>query len=149
MTIPLGDVVTAAQTTGIENVAVYAAMPSWTSPVLSALESVGWLLESRPVQTVANPLIDAIIDGPSESTLETGETVVWGEVRDRDRTVRGRIRTPNPYALTASSSVEAAKRVLEGSAPPGAQTPANAFGPEFVLECCDSERELLESIESQ
>ncbi|GAB7018203.1 saccharopine dehydrogenase family protein [Halostagnicola bangensis] len=145
VTIPLGDVVTAAQTTGIENVEVYAAMPSWTDPAMSALGSAAWLLESRPVQTLAEPAIDALIDGPGESTLESGETVVWGEVRNGERTVRGRIRTPNPYALTAKSAVEAARRVLEGTVPSGAQTPANAFGSEFVLECSDSERELLES----
>ncbi|AHF98712.1 saccharopine dehydrogenase [Halostagnicola larsenii XH-48] len=143
--IPLGDVVTAAQTTGIENVEVYAAMPSWAGSAMAALESIGWLLESRPVQKLARPAIDALIDGPGESALKTGETVVWGEVGDGERIVRARIRTPNPYALTAKSAVEAAKRVLDGGVPAGAQTPATAFGSEFVLECSDSEREVLET----
>ncbi|SFS68749.1 saccharopine dehydrogenase family protein [Halostagnicola kamekurae] len=143
--VPLGDVVTASQTTGIENVTVYVAMPSWLAPGLSVLESAGWLLESRPIRTLANLAIDTFLDGPGESTLETGRTVVWGEVNDGEETVRGRIRTPNPYALTAESAVEAATRVLEGDVPAGAQTPATAFGADFVLECSDSERELLET----
>ena len=58
---------------------------------------------------------------------------VWGRVTDR----AGRSRTatltgPDGYRLTVLAAVEAVTRVLDGRVPPGAYTPATAFGPSFV-----------------
>ncbi|ELY71177.1 saccharopine dehydrogenase family protein [Natrinema versiforme] len=148
VTVPWGDVVTAAHSTGIESVEVYAAAPPWATRALSAVDSLEWLLERRPVEGLLKRLIDARLDGPDEQQLATGSAVVWGEVRDEagDRRARARLRTPNPYALTVESAVTAAERVLEGDGiPAGFQTPASAFGSEFVLELTGTERELVET----
>ncbi|WP_222919989.1 saccharopine dehydrogenase NADP-binding domain-containing protein [Natrinema sp. SYSU A 869] len=149
VTIPWGDVVTAAHSTGIESVEVYAAAPPLASRALSAVDSLAWLLERRPVKGLLNRLIDARLDGPEERELATGSAVVWGEVIDEatDRQAQARLRTPNPYALTAESAVTAAERVLEGDdgIPAGFQTPASAFGSEFVLELSGTERELVDA----
>jgi len=64
VTIPWGDVVTAAHTTGIESIEVYAAAPSWATRGLSAVDSLGWLLERRRVEGLLKRLIDARLDGP-------------------------------------------------------------------------------------
>lgn len=147
VTIPMGDVVTAAHTTGIDSIEVYGAVPAWTEPLLSAADSLRWLLERSPIERVANRAIDAFVDGPDERALATETAVVWGEVRDSEtgRRARGRLRTPNPYALTAESAVSAAERVLaDGQIESGFQTPARAFGADFVLELSGTDRELLE-----
>ena len=149
VTIPWGDVVTAAHTTGIESIEVYAAAPSWATRGLSAVDSLGWLLERRRVEGLLKRLIDARLDGPDEQQLAAGSAVVWGEVTDTStgRRARARLRTPNPYALTAESAVTAAERVLEGGKriPAGFQTPASAFGSEFALELSGTERELVDA----
>jgi short subunit dehydrogenase-like uncharacterized protein len=41
---------------------------------------------------------------------------------------------PEGYTFTALAALAAAARVLRGEAAPGFQTPAKAFGPDFVLE---------------
>ncbi|MDF9745645.1 saccharopine dehydrogenase family protein [Natrinema salsiterrestre] len=149
VTVPWGDVVTAAHTTGIESIEVYAAAPSWASKALSAVDSLEWLLDSRPAESLLKRLIDARLDGPDERQLATDTAVVWGEVCDEagDQRARARLRTPNPYALTAESAVLAAERVLEGGdrIPTGFQTPASVFGSEFALELTGTERELVEA----
>jgi short subunit dehydrogenase-like uncharacterized protein len=150
VTIPMGDVVTAAHTTGIESVEVYGAVPAWAESVLSAGDSLRWLLESRPVERLATCAIDASIDGPDERALATETATVWGEVRESrtDRRATGRIRTPNPYAFTADAAVSAAERVLKDDSveiETGFQTPARAFGADFVLELAGTERDLFET----
>ncbi|ELY90460.1 saccharopine dehydrogenase family protein [Natrinema altunense] len=148
VTIPWGDVVTAAHSTGIDSVAVYAAVPAWASRALSAVDSLAWLLEREPVERALKRLVDARIEGPDERQLATGSAVVWGEVVDEatGRRACARLRTPDPYALTAEAAVSAAQRVLEGGqVPAGFQTPASAFGSEFVLELSGTERERVDA----
>ncbi|WP_254522391.1 saccharopine dehydrogenase family protein [Natrinema caseinilyticum] len=149
VTIPWGDVVTAAHSTGIESVEVYAAVPPWASTVLSAVDSLGWLLQRRTTERLLKRLIDASLEGPDERSLASGSAVVWGEVTDEatGRRARARLRTPNPYALTAESAVSAAERVLErrDRISAGFQTPSSAFGSAFALERPGIERELIET----
>ncbi|QSW98441.1 saccharopine dehydrogenase family protein [Haloterrigena alkaliphila] len=152
VTIPWGDVVTAAHSTGIDSIEVYAAAGPWATRAMSVVDSLGWLLESRPVEGILKRLVDARIDGPDERELASSEAIVWGEVTDAStgRRARARLRTPNPYALTAEAAVRAAERVVDGRdsprgrVPDGFQTPASAFGADFVLELDGTERELLE-----
>ena len=40
---------------------------------------------------------------------------------------------PDGYTLTAEAALALVERVLSGEAPAGFQTPAKAFGPDFVL----------------
>lgn len=44
------------------------------------------------------------------------------------------MRTPHSYTLTALASLAVVERVLSGHAPAGYQTPAKAYGADFVLE---------------
>jgi saccharopine dehydrogenase (NAD+, L-lysine-forming) len=60
---------------------------------------------------------------------------VWASVRDeRGQTIEKRLRGPEAYSFTARTAVMAAERVLNGTAPPGYQTPATAFGSDFVFD---------------
>ncbi|MXV63768.1 saccharopine dehydrogenase [Natronorubrum sp. JWXQ-INN-674] len=150
VTIPWGDVVTAAHSTGIDSVEVYAAAPPWATRAMGFADSLGWVLERRPVERAFKRLIDARIDGPDERERSRGSATVWGEVIDEStgRRARARLRTPNPYALTAEAAVSAAERAVDGRGrnriPTGFQTPSSAFGSEFATELSGTEREVLE-----
>ncbi|MFC6718145.1 saccharopine dehydrogenase family protein [Natrialbaceae archaeon GCM10025810] len=151
VTVPWGDIVTAAHSTDVDTVEVYAAIPDsvpgWATRALSTAGSVGRFVGRGPVKSAVNRLVDARREGPDGTELATGSAAVWGEVSDGDRTVSGLMRTPNPYALTAESAVSAGERVLEGDAPAGFQTPATALGVDFALELSGTERELLDAVE--
>ncbi|MFC4544179.1 saccharopine dehydrogenase family protein [Halosolutus amylolyticus] len=148
VTAPWGDVVTAAHSTGVESIAVYVAVPPAARRALGLATALGWLVDRRPIERALEWAIDAAVDGPSERDLATDTAVVWGEVRDTEtgRTARGRLGTPNPYALTAESAVSAAERVLdgEGRVPKGFQTPATALGTDFALDLAGTDLELLD-----
>lgn len=143
VTIPWGDVVTAYHSTGIENVEVYAAASEPAIRAAKASDSLDWLVGSRPVRGALERIVESRVDGPDEEELAEGGAVVWGEVTDGERTASGRVRTPNPYALTAESAVVAAERVLDG-APRGFRTPSTAFGADFALDLEGVEREFVE-----
>ncbi|SDJ82764.1 saccharopine dehydrogenase family protein [Natronorubrum texcoconense] len=151
VSVPWADVVTAAHSTGIDSIEVYAAVPSWATRGMAVVDSLGWLLERRPIKGGLRRLVDSQADGPDERELATDTATVWGDAVDEStgRRARARVRTPNPYALTAESAVTAAERLLDGHdrprkrIPAGFQTPASAFGSEFVLELSGTDRELL------
>ncbi|ELY43711.1 saccharopine dehydrogenase family protein [Natronorubrum sulfidifaciens] len=153
VTIPWGDVVTAARSTGIESIEVYAAMPSWLTRAMATTDSLGWLVDRRPVKPLLERLIDTRVDGPDARERARDTAVVWGEAVDEStgQRARARVRTPNPYTLTAEATVSAAERILDGRdrthapVPAGFQTPSSAFGPEFVLELEGTTREVLET----
>ncbi|QFU83331.1 saccharopine dehydrogenase family protein [Natronorubrum aibiense] len=153
VTIPGGDVVTAAHSTDIDTIELYAAMPSWATRTMAAADSLGWLLARRPVETLVKRLVDARVDGPDARERARSDAVVWGEAVDEStgRRARARMRTPNPYTLTADAAVSAAERVLDGRdriesrVPAGFQTPASAFGSEFVLKLEGTTRDVLET----
>jgi short subunit dehydrogenase-like uncharacterized protein len=59
---------------------------------------------------------------------------LWGEARDpAGNVVVSRMQTPEGYELTRLTAVAIAERALAGDAPAGFQTPARAYGKDFVL----------------
>jgi short subunit dehydrogenase-like uncharacterized protein len=64
-------------------------------------------------------------------------THVWGEVEDdQGRKAVSRLHGPEAGVVwTARAALAAVRKVLTGDAPPGFQTPAKAYGADFVLEC--------------
>ncbi|MCW2900492.1 MAG: Saccharopine dehydrogenase [Streptosporangiaceae bacterium] len=115
---PMGDLVTSHVSTGVPTIEVY-------------------------VQT-GQPLpididLDALPDGPTAAEREVGRSKVVAEATGRDGSVaRALIDTPTGYRFTQHSSVEIARRVLEGSFTAGFQSPASAYGPELALAVADS-----------
>ncbi len=143
VTIPFGDLVTAAHSTGIETISVYLAVPAPAIPAMKLSNALRPLFRTSPAKRTLEWLVDRVADGPDGRELAQSRATVWGEVTDGERTERARIRTPNPYALTAEAAVSATERVLAGTVDAGFQTPSTAFGPDFVLECAGTEREVL------
>jgi short subunit dehydrogenase-like uncharacterized protein len=130
MTIPWGDVATAFYTTGIPNIRVYVA----SSPrAIARARRMRWLLPllspkpiRRLLQRVAAPR-----GGPDARTRAAGRMYLWGEVSNGSESRSMTMNTPEGYAFTVISAVNAAERVLAGTRP-GAFTPAALLGPEFV-----------------
>ncbi|MFB6166152.1 MAG: trans-acting enoyl reductase family protein [Haloarculaceae archaeon] len=135
VTVPWGDVATAYYTTGIGDVEVYATVPRVAVPVLENAGPLAEVLSVAPINRAVRAGIEAVVSGPTAAERAASETRILGEVVDADgnRAV-GRLRTPDTYDVTATAAVEAARRTLSGAVDPGFQTPASAFGADFVTE---------------
>ena len=132
---PWGDLSTAYTSTGIPNIEVYMAMPAWARWSLRSLRVTGPVLASGPVKRFLKKRIDRAAPGPSDEVRARGGGWVWGEARDASgRQVVSRLTTPEGYTLTAMLSLDCVRRVLEGEAPTGYQTPSLAFGSDSILE---------------
>jgi short subunit dehydrogenase-like uncharacterized protein len=132
--IPWGDVFTAHVTTGVPNIEVYLATSLLTRTTLRASRVLGPLLATAPVQRFLERRVRAGSPGPSASQRRAGRSLLWGEAcDDAGRVVVSRLQMPEPYELTATLALELAERALAGHAPVGYQTPARAFGKDFVL----------------
>jgi short subunit dehydrogenase-like uncharacterized protein len=134
VTIPLGDVTTAWHSTGIPDIELYFAAPAGLRALAVASRHLGSFLGSGPVRRF---LITRARSGPAGPTAEErqrGRGFVWGEVEDDagGRAV-SRLATPEGYTFTALAALAVVERVLAGQAPAGFQTPAKAYGPDFVL----------------
>ena len=140
VSIPWGDVSTAHHTTGIPNIDVYLALPRAGRTAAALAPYLGDALDTDAVRRGLSWLIDRYVEGPDAETRASGEARVWGEVRTDDDRLVSRLRTPEPYRLTADAATLIAGKVLDGDAPAGYATPASAFGPDLVLELDGVER---------
>lgn len=134
VTMPMGDVSTTYYTTGIPNVEMYAVMPQPARAALRLHRYFAPALAATPIQWTLKQLAGLVREGPSEQSRERGSAYIWGEARTNGERVVSRLRTPDPYVVTIDAAVTVAERVLAGDADDGFQTPAGAFGPEFILE---------------
>ncbi len=141
VTIPWGDVSTAYYTTGIPNIETYATVPKYAASMMKQTGVLLPLLDTSPVQRLLKGAIDATISGPSADERARSTTRIWGEVENETERAAARLRTPDTYEFTARTATEIARRVLDGAVDSGFQTPAAAFGPEFVLDFDGVERE--------
>jgi len=141
ISIPWGDVATAGHSTGLPNVTVYTYLPKRGRQLLRLSRYVQGLLAWRPLQALLQRLVDRWVPNPSPEVRAQGRTVVWASVwTEAGRTATARLRGPEAYTFTARTAVQAAERVLNGTAPPGYQTPSTAFGSDFVFEVDGVER---------
>ncbi|WP_256685801.1 saccharopine dehydrogenase family protein [Halococcus qingdaonensis] len=141
VTIPWGDVSTAYYTTGIPNVETYATVPNYAATMMRKTGPLTPLLGTSPIRRALKGIVDATVSGPTADERARSTTRIWGEVEGDGERVAARLRTPDTYEFTARTATEIARRVCEDDVESGFQTPASAFGPEFVLEFDGVERE--------
>jgi len=135
VSIPWGDLVTAHHSTGIPNITVYVALPPIGRLAFRLGEYLKGLLGWPPLKTLLQRGVDRWMDNPSAEARRNGRTRVWASVReDTGERRTARLTGPEAYTFTARTAVEAAGRVMEGTAPPGFQTPSTAFGESFVAD---------------
>ena len=133
ISIPWGDVFTAYYTTGIPNIEVYIAATPALRRLLAFARAIAAAAKRRPVR---NLLQMGVRPGPSPALRARTATNVWGEViDDQGRSASARLHGPEAAVeWTTSVALGAARKALAGLAPAGYQTPASAYGPDFVLE---------------
>ena len=131
---PAPDPFVAFRTTGIANIAMYVA--------LSPLLRVGYRLvrSLRPVfrSTAVRDLLKRFVaPGPGAEALALSSTHLWAEASAPGGvSVVSRLHGPEGALVwTTRCALVIVHKVLGGTAPPGFQTPAGAYGPDLVLEC--------------
>jgi short subunit dehydrogenase-like uncharacterized protein len=136
------DVFTAFYTTGIPDIEVYFPLP----PALGRMARAGGrllpVLNVAPIKELLKRLVRSGGPGPTAEERARARGLVWGEVTDdQGRRAVSRLEGPEPgYTWTPIIALDAAQKVLAGTASPGFMTPGLAFGPDFVLECPDVQR---------
>lgn len=134
VSVPLGDVSTAYYTTGIPDIRGYLSLPRTAQWGLRMSQPLMGVLAGTPLKDGLQQLARSVVSGPSEQTRTSERAYIWGELTDGDSVVVSRLETPEPYAFTVDSATTAAQHLEETDAnPTGFQTPASAFGTEFVL----------------
>jgi saccharopine dehydrogenase (NAD+, L-lysine-forming) len=132
--IAWGDVSTAYHSTGIGDIVVYAALPAAVAAINGVAQMAGPAARSGLVQGSLRRLVGRL-PGPSAKARSEGLGQLWGQVSDRNgKRVQGTISTLNGYDLTADAVVRIAQQLTAGKVEPGALTPSQAFGPDFVRE---------------
>ena len=138
-----GDVFTAFYSTGIPNIEDYAALPP------AAFKQMALLSRMRPLLKlglVRNLLKRMVSPGPTPAQRALSSIHIWGEVEDEQgRKAVARLHGPEAgVVFTARAALAAVRKVLDGNVRPGFQTPALAYGADFVLECEGVTREDVE-----
>ncbi len=136
VSIPWGDVSSAYHSTGIPTITTYMSMPLAAVKSLKRGARLQPLLKLAPLRSLAQTLAGWLVKGPDEALRISGYTDVWGEVRNANGDwVQGALTTPEGYSFTADSAIRAVLAVLDEQVRPGAYTPSQAFGKDFVFDC--------------
>lgn len=131
--IPWGDLVTAYHSTSIPNITTYAVVPG--AAVLGIIGPAAQMIVAQPaLRHLAARLIVPFMRGPDAHRRQTARACFWARASDNSGNVaEAWLETVEPYQFTGLSAVLAVERVLADH-PVGALTPAQAFGPDFVLQ---------------
>ena len=116
------------------NIRVFVGMNPKTIKIYRKVHLFKWLFQLTPVQKFIKKRIERSIFGPSIDEMKSSKTYVIAKVWDDVSSVEKALVTPNGYDLTRKTAVEIARRIIDGKAPAGYQTPALAFGSEFILQ---------------
>lgn len=113
--VPMGDLITGLRSTGIGNIEVFLGTDA------------------------GFPDVDDASHGPTADERSQGRYLALAEVTGRNGQVaRSLIDTPTGYTFTQLSSVEIARRVLDGQFTAGFQSPASAYGPDLATSVADT-----------
>jgi short subunit dehydrogenase-like uncharacterized protein len=131
--IPWGDLATAYRSTGIPNITTYMAFPRRVVQVMPFVAPFARaFLALTPLRRLAQRSIEYTVAGPDEARRETGRSYVWARASKGEVAAQAWLETLEGYQFTAVAGVRVVERVLAG-VQPGALTPAQAFGADFVM----------------
>jgi short subunit dehydrogenase-like uncharacterized protein len=128
-----GDVFMAYYSTGIPNIEDYVVLPEATRRLMAAMDYLRPLFK---LAAIRNFFQRGVKPGPTADERAQTVTHVWGEVEDdRGRRAISRLHGPEAGVIwTARAALAAVQKVLAGNVSAGFQTPARAYGADFVLE---------------
>lgn len=129
-----GDIYMAFRSTGIPNIEVFAVFPPPVTRQMAVTNAVRGLFKLAVVRRF---LRRGLTSGPTAEQLAQTRNSIWAEVEDdHGRKAAARLHGPEAGVVWASrAALAAVRRVLAGQAPVGFQTPALAYGADFVLDC--------------
>jgi len=129
-----GDVFMAYHSTGIPDIEDYTVLPH---SVQRQLALFGVLRPLFKLRAVRNLLKRGVKPGSTVEQRAMTSTHVWGEVEDdQGQKAESRLHGPEGAVVwTSHAALAAVGKILAGEVSPGFQTPAMAFGADFVLEC--------------
>lgn len=141
MSIPWGDVSTAYHSTGIRNIETYMGFSPSAYRWVKLQRYFNWLLRTNFVRNIVKKRIKERPAGPTPEQRARSKSFIWGRVANAEgKVLEAQLVTPEGYTLTALTSLLIAKKVLNGNAPIGFQTPAKAYGEDLILEVAGTER---------
>ena len=138
-TIPWGDVSTAFYSTGVPNIKVFMAVKPKALKWMKINGSIGWLMKLALVKNYFRRKINRI-SGPSEELLNSGKSLIWGKIFNKEQEFEATLTTPQGYKLTSLTAIAIVRNLLENHVTSGFKTPSMAFGPDFILEFENTQR---------
>jgi len=128
-----GDIFTAYQSTGIPNIEDYNHLSEANRRLLGVLQNLRPLFR---LPFVRNFVFHRMPVGSTPEQRAQASMSVWGEATDdQGRRAVTRLHGPEGSVIwTSMTALDAVQKVLSGDAPPGFQTPAMAYGPDFVMQ---------------
>jgi short subunit dehydrogenase-like uncharacterized protein len=134
ISVPWGDVSTAFFSTQIPTIYTYMFVDSKIKAMAGFSRYFGWFLGLSPIQSVLKWQVKNTMTGPDVDYRAKAKSYVWGEVRDmNNKTLQAFVETKEAYTLTAETALASVLRALKGEVKAGFQTPATAFGADFIL----------------
>lgn len=134
MSAPLGDLVTAAHSTGADSITTYVVLPRILARLLDTLTPLlESLLQINPLRSGIDRLVETVFTGPDRDVKDSVENWIYARARTREEDVaEAWLRVPETYWFTALSCAEV-MRALPELDRTGTLSPAMAFGEDFVL----------------
>ncbi len=141
VTIPWGDICTAYYSTGIPNITVFTAVKQSMIDTMRWNDRLGFLLRAQWIKNFLIKQIDKRPPGPNEKRRQNTLCHFRGVVTDANgNKAEALLKTPHAYTLTALTSFQIVKEILAGNFKTGYQTPAKAYGADFILKIEGCER---------
>ena len=133
--VPYGELVSCHRATRIDDISVYMVPTPSVATLLKYGPRFASLMRFPWVKRAVDRFSERYFAGPDEAARRTKRTQLWARVKGLDGSERQAfLETPEAYGFTLATALEAVKRVLAGSVAPGAWTPSQAFGADFVLQ---------------
>lgn len=131
--IPWGDLAAGFRSTGVANLATFAAVPRSVARARGLIRLLLPVAGLAPVRRALQGWVARHVSGPSPTVRANARMYLWGRASAPDgRTVERALSIPDGYAFTATAATEAARRTLAGDLRPGAWTPTRAFGRQLL-----------------
>jgi short subunit dehydrogenase-like uncharacterized protein len=129
-----GDIFTAYYSTGIPNIEDYNHLSEANRNMLGMLQKFGFLFR---LSILRNLIYRQMPVGSTPEQRARSSMSVWGEVKDdQGKVASARLHGPEGSVVwTSLCALNTVQKVLSGDAPPGFQTPAKAYGADFVMQC--------------
>jgi short subunit dehydrogenase-like uncharacterized protein len=134
VSIPWGDICTAYYSTGIPNIVALTAVKQSMINTMKWNDRIGFLLRTKWLKNFLIKQIDKRPPGPNEKRRQTTQAHFRGTVTDAAGNSKVTLlTTPHAYTLTAMTAFGIVQEILAGNLKTGYQTPATAYGADFIL----------------